>query len=106
VPNLIVGLLFGDAYLEIASLLWLYAVATAFYALSNVVITYRLSIGSSGGSYVAVVGGVAQVLGVWFFHASLTQVVMVQIYVMGTMMLVLLLWDGWLAWRQRSVAND
>ncbi|MBP7960990.1 MAG: oligosaccharide flippase family protein [Caldilineaceae bacterium] len=104
VPTLIVGLLFGDAYLEIAPLLWLYAVATAFYALSNVVITYRLSIGSSGGSYVAVVGGVAQVLGVWLFHGSLAQVVMVQLYVMGTMTLVLLLWDGWLAWRQRSHA--
>lgn len=104
VPNLIVGLLFGDAYLEIGSLLWLYAVATAFYALSNVVITYRLSIGSSGGSYVAVVGGVAQVLGVWLFHDSLAQVVMVQVYVMGAMTLVLLVWDGWLAWRQRVVS--
>ena len=105
VPNLIVGLLFGDAYLEIASLLWLYAVATAFYALSNVVITYRLSIGSSGGSYVAVVGGVAQVLGVWLFHGSLAQVVMVQIYVMGAMTLVLLVWDGWLAWRERAAST-
>lgn len=105
VPNLIVGLLFGDAYLEIASLLWLYAVATGFYALSNVVITYRLSIGSNKGSYVAVVGGVAQVLGVWLFHTTLFQVVMVQIYVMGSMTLVLLLWDGWLAWRQASHAQ-
>lgn len=100
-PELIVGILFGEAYLGVASLLWLYAVATAFYALSNVVITYRLSIGNNEGSYVAVVGGVAQVLGVWFFHASLAQVVMVQIYVMGSMTLILLGWDLWLAWRAR-----
>lgn len=103
-PELIVGVLFGEAYLVVAPLLWLYAVATAFYALSNVVINYRLSIGNNEGSYVAVVGGIAQVLGVWLFHDSLAQVVMVQIYVMGSMTAVLLLWDLWLAWRQRNAA--
>ena len=54
-PRAIVRILFGPAYLatsgaetSIASLLWLYALATSLYALANVVITYRLSTGAGG----------------------------------------------------------
>ncbi len=96
VPELIVRVLFGAAYLEIAPLLWLYAVATMMYALANVVINYRLSIGSGGGSVLAVLAGAAQVIGLWLFHASLLQVVMVQIYIMAVLFAALLVWDIWL----------
>lgn len=92
-PGLIVTILFGEAYAGMADLLWLYALATAFYALSNVVINYRLSLGDNAGSYLAVVGGIAQVLGVWFLHTSLAQVVWVQIGAMGGMLAILLIWD-------------
>jgi O-antigen/teichoic acid export membrane protein len=95
-PEFIVGVLFGEAYLAIAPLLWLYAIATMLYALSNVVINYRLSLDNSIGSYLAVIGGMAQVIGLWLFHASLLQVVMVQIYIMLILLLVLLTWDMWM----------
>jgi O-antigen/teichoic acid export membrane protein len=94
-PELIVQSLFGAAYLPIAPLLWLYAVATALYALANVIITYHLSLGHSGGSVLAITAGVAQVVGLWFFHATLTQVVLFQIGLMTALLAALLLWDGW-----------
>ncbi|MFT5193299.1 MAG: O-antigen/teichoic acid export membrane protein [Cellvibrionaceae bacterium] len=99
-PQLIVTLLFGEAYLSIAPLIWLYALATAIYALSNVIVTYRLSIGDGFGSTIAILSGVAQVVFLWLFHNSLQQIVFMQIGLMGGMFLILLVWDGWLAWHE------
>ena len=92
-PDLIVSLLFGAAYLSIAPLLWLYALATMFYALANVMISYRLSIGNTFGTYLAIAGGVAQVATLWFFHATLAQIVWVQVALMATLFFILFLWD-------------
>jgi O-antigen/teichoic acid export membrane protein/anti-sigma regulatory factor (Ser/Thr protein kinase) len=92
-PEQIVILLFGDAYIAIAPLLWVYAMATMFYALANVVINYRLSIGSTGGTYLAITTGAAQVLALWMWHDSLAQIVWIQVGLMGVLFVVLLVWD-------------
>jgi O-antigen/teichoic acid export membrane protein len=92
-PTQIVQILFGDAYLVIAPLLWVYAIATMFYALANVVINYRLSIGSTGGTYLAIVAGVAQVATLWVWHATLAQVVWIQVALMAILFAVLMVWD-------------
>ena len=92
-PAPIVNILFGPAYLSIAPLLWLYAVATMFYALANVVINYRLSIGNTGGTYMAIVAGVAQVTSLWIWHESLAQVVLIQVGLMGVLFAALMAWD-------------
>lgn len=93
IPELLVHALFGAAYLSIAPLLWLYALATALYALANVIVHYRLSAGNGGGSVFAVVAGVAQAVGLWFFHAGLLEVVLVQVYLMAILFVALLMWD-------------
>lgn len=95
-PGLIVGILFGSAYLSIAPLLGLYAVATTLYSLANVVITYRLSIGNGQGGSLAVIGGAAQVVALWFLHSSLQEVVVVQIALMSGLLVALLGWDWWM----------
>ncbi len=105
-PEMIVGILFGQAYLSIAPLLWLYALATSIYALANVIITYRLSTGQGMGSWLAVVGGLTQVIGLWLFHSSLRQVVVAQIYIMSFMFLILLVWDIGLALKERKSKKD
>jgi O-antigen/teichoic acid export membrane protein len=93
-PERIVTMLFGNAYLEIAPLLWLYALATMLYALANVVVNYRLSSDSHVGTYLATVAGVVQVGLLWLFHDSLRQVVVLQIGLMGVLLAILLIWDG------------
>lgn len=92
-PEQIVNILFGPAYLSIAPLLWLYAVATMLYALANVVINYRLSIGNTGGTYMAIIAGVAQVASLWIWHESLAQVVLIQVGLMGVLFAALMVWD-------------
>lgn len=93
VPEFIVLLLFGMEYLSIAPLLWLYAVATALFALANVIINYHLALGNRIGSALALGAGIAQVIILVSFHATLYQVVVLQIVLMGCLLLALVGWD-------------
>lgn len=95
VPQWVVMVLFGEKYLGIAGLLWLYALATSLYAMANVVINYRLSLGMGRETGFAIAAGFAQVLGIIFFHASLAQVVYVQVLVMAALFLALM-WHNFL----------
>jgi polysaccharide pyruvyl transferase CsaB len=104
-PELMVRLLFGAAYLPIAPLLWLYAIATMLYALANVVINYRLSAGEGGGSTFAILAGAGQVGGLWLFHSSLSEVVIVQIVLMIGLFAALLVWDWRLVRRAKHGKN-
>ena len=92
-PGLIIQILFGAAYLPIAPLLWLYALATALFALANVVINYHLALGHLTGAFLALAAGSLQVVALIFFHATLYQVVMIQIYLMALLLLLMVGWD-------------
>jgi O-antigen/teichoic acid export membrane protein len=93
IPDLIVKILFGTQYLQIAPLLWLYALATSMYALANVIINYRLSLGKGRETRFAIAAGIAQVIGIILFHETLAQVVYVQVIVMAVLFISLLLWN-------------
>lgn len=93
IPKLIIGLLFGSAYLGVSDLLWLYALATTMYALANVVVNYRLSLGMGRETGMALAAGVTQVLGIIFFHKTLAEVVWVQVIIMAALFLALLIRD-------------
>lgn len=92
-PELIIQSLFGIEYLRIAPLLWLYAVATALFAMANVLINYHLALGNRTGSVLALIAGTAQVITLIFYHATLYQVVVLQIMLMGMLLAMLLGWD-------------
>jgi O-antigen/teichoic acid export membrane protein len=99
-PAQIIDLLFGPEYLAVAPLLWLYALATMCFALANVIINYRLSIGNVEGTYGAITAGVAQILLLWVFHGSLAQVVIVQLALMAVLFVLLAAWDLWRYWSE------
>jgi len=92
-PEFVVTILFGRKYLNIAPLLWLYALATSLYAMGNVVINYRLSLGIGRETGFAIAAGVAQVLGIILFHRTLAQVVFVQVAIMSALFVSLLWWN-------------
>lgn len=92
-PHTIVQILFGAEYLMVAPLLWLYAVATALFALANVLINYRLALGDRRGTIFALVAGILQVTALLLFHASLFQIVIIQIGLMGALLLCLIGWE-------------
>ncbi len=87
-PELVVRILFGEAYLEIAPLLWQYALATSIFAISNVFAYYYLSIDEYIPVVITGVLGLTQVLLIVFFHDSLQQIVIMQIIAMSILLIV------------------
>ena len=81
-PKLIINLLFGDAYLEIAHLLWKYALASSLFALANVFVYYFLSLDKYLPVLLAGVLGIAQLAALFVWHSSLEEVVNIQIAIM------------------------
>lgn len=105
-PERIVQLLFGRDYLSIAPLLWHYATATALFALANVIINYHLALGNRMGTVLATLAGLSQVIVLILFHATLAQVVLLQIGLMGALLLSLLLWDQYIRLFQENRGGE
>ncbi|WP_111684493.1 oligosaccharide flippase family protein [Winogradskyella tangerina] len=90
-PELIIQMLFGDAYLSMAPLLWKYAIATSMFALSNIFAYYYLSLDQYIPVIISGVFGMLQVVLVVFYHDSLEQVVHMQIVAMALLLGIQLL---------------
>ncbi|WP_055434828.1 oligosaccharide flippase family protein [Lacinutrix algicola] len=81
-PETAITLLFGDSYLEMAPLLWKYALATGLFAISNIFAYYYLSLDKFIPVVISGTFGMLQMVLVIFFHDSLEQVVHMQIIAM------------------------
>lgn len=81
-PNQIINILFGNEYIEIASLLWKYAFATGVFAVSNIFAYYYLSLDKYVPVIFSGIFGMLQIALIVQFHASLEQIVHVQIFAM------------------------
>lgn len=94
-PEFAVAVLFGEQYQSISSLLGWYALATSFFALSNIFAYYFLSIDRYQPIIITAVFGMLQVVGIIFFHDSLFEVVMAQVYVMATLLVAQVAYFGY-----------
>lgn len=91
-PELIITLLFGDAYLSMASLLWQYALATSLFAVANIFTYYFLSLDQYRPIWFSAILGVSQIVLIVFFHSSLVLVVQLQILVMLVLLAIQILY--------------
>jgi O-antigen/teichoic acid export membrane protein len=87
-PELIINILFGEAYIDMAPLLWQYAIATSMFALSNIFAYYYLSLDKYVPVVISGVFGMLQVVLVVFYHDSLDQVVHMQIVAMALLLII------------------
>ncbi len=87
-PETIIQLMFGEAYITMAPLLWKYALATSIFAVSNVFVYYFLSLEKYLPVIISGVFGVSQVAFIVFFHQSLAQVVEVQIAIISFLLVI------------------
>ena len=85
-PHFIMGLIFGSRFINIGSMLALYAAATGLYSLSVVLIAYEMSrrIANTGWFQLLISG--ALILAVGFYHQSLREVILVRIVLMTLML--------------------
>ncbi len=91
-PDLIITLMFGDAYVSVAGLLWQYALATSLFAISNIFAYYFLSLDHYVPVILSGLLGMSQVLLVAFFHENLEMVVHMQIIAMTILLVVQLIY--------------
>ncbi|CAM1342339.1 MATE family efflux transporter [Tenacibaculum amylolyticum] len=105
-PVFVVNVLFGEAYIAIAPLLWKYALATSVFAISNVFAYYFLSIDKYIPVIITGILGITQVLLIVYFHTSLEEVVIVQIIAMVLLLVIQLLFFYGNTFIKRKKLND
>lgn len=87
-PELIINILFGEAYISMSPLLWKYALATSMFAISNIFAYYYLSLDKYVPVIISGLFGILQVILVVFYHDSLTEVVHMQIAAMALLLVI------------------
>jgi O-antigen/teichoic acid export membrane protein len=92
-PELMVNILFGEKYLSIAPLLWLYALATALFALVNVFVYYNMSLDRRLPVWLTIIGGILQILLIYAFHNTFEQVIQIQVYLMSGLLMTMILYQ-------------
>jgi O-antigen/teichoic acid export membrane protein len=90
---MMVNILFGEKYLAIAPLLWLYALATALFALVNVFVYYNMSLDRRLPVWLTIIGGILQILLIYTFHNTFEQVIQIQIYLMSGLLMTMTLYQ-------------
>ncbi len=91
-PDLVLRTVFGAGFNALGhglnSLLSLYAAATGVYSLAVVLMAYEMSRRIANTGWLQLLLSGAIVLGIYFFHASLREVVMVQLVLMVLLLIV------------------
>lgn len=87
-PELVISMLFGDAYLEAADILWKYALASLLFALANIFVYYFLSLDRYVPVLLSGIMGLVQLLAISYWHGSLAAVVHIQLLLMGVLLLL------------------
>ena len=85
-PEFIITIMFGDAYISMAGLLWQYALATSLFAIGNIFAYYFLSLDHYVPVILSGLLGMSQIVLVMLFHESLEIVVQVQIIAMAILL--------------------
>jgi O-antigen/teichoic acid export membrane protein len=91
-PELIISLMFGNAYVAMAGLLWQYALATSLFAISNIFAYYYLSLDHYIPVILSGILGLSQIFLIVLFHEDLSNVVHMQIIAMAILLVVQLLY--------------
>ncbi len=78
-PSLSINILYGKLYLEGAELLFRFGLFMTLFTLSTVFINFHLSIGDTRVVFLPVLAAIGQIIGIWIYHQSLYQVILVSL---------------------------
>jgi len=93
-PAQIITILFGSEYVSAGSLLWIYALSTSLFACANVFAYYHMSLDNYIPVAITLIAGCLQVILINIFHASMMQVVYVQLYLMTTLLVAMIMYHN------------
>lgn len=94
-PNLVLGILYGNKFIEgVPYLVW-FGVFIGLFTLSSLFLNYFLSKGTTVVTYIGLVAAVAQIAGIYLFHKDILQVISVSIWVSLILLILLLIYFGY-----------
>lgn len=82
----IILIMFGEDYLIIGNILWKYALATSIFVIANLLTYYYLSINNYIPVFVSAIFGILQIILIFYYHQTLSQVIEVQIITMSVLL--------------------
>src|SRR5258708_2536319 len=88
-PNLIINILYRSKYIAAAPLLFLMGLFIAFLTMSNLLVNFFLSIDLPRVVILPFIVAVLQIISIWFFHNSLSQVIMISTIEKAIMFVIL-----------------
>lgn len=94
-PNFSVTALYGSLYLEATGILLRYAFFMTIFTLSSLMVRFYLSVGKTKIVVLPLLAAILQILGIWFYHTNLDQVVNVSIFVATLLLICLLVYFGY-----------
>ncbi len=80
-PNLIIGLLFGNAYQGASAVLGQFGLFIALFSVGNILAMASLAVGKTGIWFVPIFAGVCQIIGITLFHVTIAQIININIAV-------------------------
>jgi O-antigen/teichoic acid export membrane protein len=88
-PDLIVRLLFGNAYVGAGSFLGSFGIFLALFSIGNIIATACLALGRTGVWFVPMICAILQIVGITFWHGNIGMVISLNIsicalFVLGT----------------------
>lgn len=84
-PQLMIKLLFGSQYLTIVPELGLFAIFMAFYSLVSLTVNFFLAVAKTTMIVLPLLAAILQIGLIFLFHGSIRQVVLINIFVSGSL---------------------
>jgi O-antigen/teichoic acid export membrane protein len=78
-PEITVGSVYGNKYLTASSYLFMYGIFVTLFTLASLILNFYLSIGKTKLIWFCVAASMVQIGGIWIFHTSLSDVILVSI---------------------------
>ena len=88
-PNLVIGLSYGNKYLGVAGDLPWMGLFICFYTLSYFMVNFFLSIDKVRIVFLPLIVAILQIVLIWFFHYDLLQVIQISLGLMFSLFVVL-----------------
>ena len=102
-PNLAIEYLYGEKYMAAKGELFIMGLFILFYTLSYFLVNLFLSLGKTSVSYLPLAISFLQIIGIWFYHNSLKQVIVISLTLSVLLFLTLFLYLGYnQSWRIKS----
>lgn len=101
-PQFAINLLYGSSYLEAANLLIWFGIFITLFTLSSLLVSFHLSLGRTKVVIFPAVAAITQIVGIWFYHGDLFNVIIISIWINALLLASLLIYSSY----EKSTSGD